>query len=123
MSGDDCCTQTEAVKRLSGTNPLLASQYAKRINHGHNVKPPPGTELKCYTCDYCLAEVKSSSCKIKVELRCQCQGKYSDERYKKHMRWTLVDAYTADGSPKAAPVVVDKVGGLSKASAPSTDAV
>ena len=103
MSGDDCCTQTEAVKRLSGTNPLLASQYAKRINFGHNVKPPPGTELKYYTCYYCSAKAQSTSCKIKVQIRCKCRGIGSDGDYKKHIMWTLVDADTAGGSPKAAP--------------------
>ena len=118
-SEDNSLTQAQALECLSGTNQLLASQFAKRINSGHNVKPPPDTELKYYKCYYCTAEAKSSSCKIiHVEIRCECRGKGSDGRYKKHKRWTLVDADTAGGSPKAAPVVVDKVGGLSKATSP-----
>ena len=127
MSGDDCCTQTEAVKRLSGTNQLLASQFVNRINSGHHVKPPPGTELKYYTCYYCSEEAQSTSCKI-VTIRCKCRKLGSDGKYKKHKRWTLVNADTAGGSvigqlPKAAPVVVDKVGGLSKATSPVQSAL
>ena len=71
-----------------------------------------------YTCNYCAKAKQTSSCKIKVEIRCDCRGIGSDGGYKKHIMWTLVDADTAGGSPKAAPVVVDKVGGLSKATSP-----